>query len=109
MLLYITADSSKCISLNILRSTGRPGVTVAVNTLVCLFILLPFGWLLGLFLHFGLYGLWGSMSIAWLAATIVYLNIVWKTNWKDTLIKNIQAGRKIDRNELNLNFVDTKL
>ena len=31
MFLYLTVDSAKCITLNVLRSTGRPLITVAGN------------------------------------------------------------------------------
>ena len=37
MLLYTTVDSTKCITLNILRSTGRPGITVLGNIVTCIF------------------------------------------------------------------------
>jgi len=82
MLLYITVDSTKCITLNILRSTGRPGVTVLGNVVACLFVMLPGGYLLALRWSFGLVGLWFAMSLAWLVATVAYLYIVVATDWQ---------------------------
>jgi Na+-driven multidrug efflux pump len=82
MLLYITLDSTKCITLNILRSTGRPSITVAGNIIVCLVVLLPGGYYLGLQLQYGLMGLWTAMSAAWLVATVGYLWVIYQTDWK---------------------------
>jgi len=73
MMLYITVDSTKCITLNILRSTGRPGVTVIGNVAACLFFMLPLGYFLALQKGYGLVGLWFAMSVAWLIATIGYI------------------------------------
>lgn len=93
MFLYITVDSTKCITLNILRSIGRPGVTVIGNIISCIFVMLPLGYLLTLKLNLGLTGLWLAMSIAWLVATLVYLYIIVKTDWQQ------QADVARDRNE----------
>ena len=70
MFFYCLTDSTKCIVLNILRCTGRPTVTVIVNMLVCAFILLPVGYTLGIKLQYGLVGLWATMALAWLVATV---------------------------------------
>ena len=93
MLLYVTVDSTKCITLNILRSIGRPGITVIGNIVSCIFIMLPLGYLLSLRLNLGLVGLWLAMSIAWLVATLVYLYIVVCTDWQQ------QADLARERNE----------
>jgi MATE family multidrug resistance protein len=93
MLLYITVDSTKCITLNILRSIGRPGITVVGNVISCVCVMLPLGYILSLRMKLGLVGLWLSMSIAWLLATIVYLYILIKTDWQE------QADHARDRNE----------
>ena len=93
MLLYVTVDSTKCIVLNILRSTGRPGITVRGNIVACVFVMLPLGYVLSLRMQLGLVGLWLAMSIAWLLATFVYLYIVLTTDWQK------QADCAKDRNE----------
>jgi multidrug resistance protein, MATE family len=93
MFLYVTVDSTKCITLNILRSIGRPGVTVIGNIISCIFVMLPLGYLLTLKLNLGLTGLWLAMSIAWLVATLVYLYIIVRTDWQQ------QADIARDRNE----------
>jgi Na+-driven multidrug efflux pump len=83
MFVYIFVDATKCIALNILRSTGRPGITAWGNILACLFIMLPFGWLFGLHYKYNLFGLWGAMSAAWLAATILYMTQIYFTDWHE--------------------------
>lgn len=81
MFVYITVDSMKCISLNILRSTGRPQVTAVGNILCCLCIMLPLGWYLAIDRDFGLWGVWGSMSVGWFVATVVYLAVLYNSDW----------------------------
>jgi len=82
LLLYITVDSTKCITLNILRSTGRPGVTVVGNVVACLCVMLPLGYLLALKWSYGLAGLWFAMSAGWLVATCMYMYIVVTSDWQ---------------------------
>lgn len=64
MFIYLVVDSTKCVTLNILRSTGRPGVTVAGNAFACVVVLLPLGWFLGLHMDYGITGLWAAMRYA---------------------------------------------
>lgn len=95
MFVYITVDSMKCISLNILRSTGRPQVTAFGNILCCLCIMLPLGVYLSMDLDYGLWGVWGSMSVGWFAATVVYLTVLYFTDW------NAQADLAAKRNAVD--------
>ncbi len=83
MLLYCIVDASKCITLNVLRSTGRPQITVIFNFVSCIVVLLPLGWYLAIYLDFKLYGLWGSMSAAWGLCTLFYLYFILNTKWED--------------------------
>ena len=83
MLLYCVVDASKCITLNVLRSTGRPQITVLFNFVSCVVVLLPLGWFLAIYLDFKLYGLWGSMSAAWGICTFIYLYFIVNTKWED--------------------------
>lgn len=83
MFVYTVVDSSKCIALNVLRSTGRPTITVIVNTFVCVVVMLPVGYYWGVSCGFGLIGLWAGMSVAWLCATIIFCVIVIRTDWGD--------------------------
>jgi hypothetical protein len=92
MLLYCTVDSTKCITLNILRSTGRPGITVIGNVFACLAVMLPLGYYLGIERGFGLFGLWGAMSFAWFLATVAYFYVVVSTDWQ------VQADDALQRN-----------
>jgi Na+-driven multidrug efflux pump len=82
MLLYTTVDSTKCITLNVLRSTGRPGITVVGNVVACLCVMLPLGYYLVVQRAYGVRGLWFAMSMAWLIATIYYLFVVVTTDWQ---------------------------
>jgi Na+-driven multidrug efflux pump len=93
MLLYITVDSTKCITLNILRSTGRPGITVVGNVFACLAVMLPLGYYLGIKLGLGLVGLWGAMSIAWLLATFVYFYVVVTTGWQEQCCEAMERNK----------------
>eukprot|EP01035_Chromulina_nebulosa_P023397 gene23397-30322_t len=95
MFLYLVVDSSKCITLNVLRSTGRPFITVLGNIVACIFVMLPLGWLLAVRYGLGLVGLWTAMSIAWLLATVIYLAVILFSDWQ----KQADAARK--RNDLD--------
>jgi hypothetical protein len=92
LLLYITVDSTKCITLNILRSTGRPGITAKLNIVACVFVMLPLGYLLALKLDYGLIGIWLALSAGWIFATSVYLYVIVHTDWQ------AQADCARDRN-----------
>ena len=50
---YLVVDSTKCITINILRSTGRPKITVWGNTVSCLAIMLPLGRILSVKMQYG--------------------------------------------------------
>jgi len=86
MTLYVATDATKCITLNVLRSSGMPSVTFFVNVGVCLCILLPLGYYLSITRGYGLWGLWLSMSLAWAVATIIFGVVLYRTNWKDLLV-----------------------
>ena len=83
MFVYIIVDSTKCITLNVLRSIGLPTVTVVVNSVSCLVVMLPFGVLFGIKLGYGLIGLWGAMSAAWLVATLIFGTVIARTDWEE--------------------------
>lgn len=53
MFFYLVVDSTKCVTLNILRSTGRPQITVYGNLVSCLAIMLPLGWFLSMDMSYG--------------------------------------------------------
>ena len=81
MAVYVIVDSMKCITCNVLRSTGRPQITTLFNLIVCLFIMIPLGYVLGLVYYFELYGLWGAMCVGWMTAAVIYLYILMQTDW----------------------------
>lgn len=92
MFLYTIVDATKCISLNILRSTGRPGVTAVGNIVSCVFVMLPLGYLFSIVKQYDLYGIWGAMSLGWAIATVLYLACIFTTNWEE------QSGLASERN-----------
>ena len=101
MFLYVFVDSTKCITLNILRSTGRPTITVMGNTLVCTFILLPIGYYLAIIQKYGLTGLWLAMSAAWAVATVVYFYFVYHSDWEKLRLPDIVKKTASNNSENN--------
>ena len=93
MFLYLVVDSTKCVTLNILRSTGRPSITVWGNSISCLLIMLPLGWQLAITYDFGIVGIWFAMSVAWLIMTIVYLWIIICTDWRTQMLTLSSSSR----------------
>lgn len=83
MFVYITVDSMKCSALNILRSTGRPQITMVGNIFCCAGIMLPLGWYWAITMQYGLFGVWGAMSVGWFSATLLYLTILYRTDWDE--------------------------
>jgi hypothetical protein len=92
LFLYMFVDSVKCVTCNVLRSTGRPTVTTSGNLFCCLFVLIPTGWYLALRRGWGLIGLWGGMSIGWGVAALIYSVVLYQTDWKQ------QAAEAYERN-----------
>ena len=83
MFVYVTIDSMKCVSLNVLRSTGRPQVTMVGNILCCVCVMLPLGWYWAITLRGGLTGVWGAMTVGWACATLLYLTVLFFTDWEE--------------------------
>ncbi len=83
MFVYVTVDSMKCVSLNVLRSTGRPQVTMIGNILCCVCVMLPLGWYWAITLRGGLIGVWGAMTVGWACATLLYLTVLFLTDWEE--------------------------
>jgi MATE family multidrug resistance protein len=84
---YVVVDSTKCITLVALRSTGRPGITVLGNGIACLFVMLPVGYYWAITCGYSLNGLWMGMSVAWLVATVIYVGIIFYTDWEEEVKK----------------------
>lgn len=74
MFLYVVVDSTKCVTLNILRSTGRPQITVWGNLVACLAIMLPLGWVLAVKMS---YGKSLTRFTAGVISTVIFHWIVW--------------------------------
>ena len=64
------------------------------NIICCVCIMLPLGYLLGIRQGLGLWGIWGSMSVAWGVSAVLYLTILYNTDWDDQVmeaVKRLQA------------------
>ena len=81
--LYLFADYIKCVPVTMLRSTGRPQVTVIGNAIACFALMLPIGWLVTVHLRYGLYGEWLTMGLSWLVVALFFTGILLATNWED--------------------------
>lgn len=103
MALYVIVDSSKCITLNCLRSVGRPFVTVLGNVTACVLIMLPLGYHLTVTRQGGIAALWFSMSMAWLCATVIYASVLITTDWdveaKAAVSRTTNSSRRIETME----------
>jgi len=84
MTIYCIVDASKCVTLNVLRSTGQARITLMGNVLCCIVILLPLGsYLKGPPANLGLVGIWLAMCAAWGTATVIYFVKVLMTDWEN--------------------------
>ena len=81
--LYLVGDNMMCVTVTMLRSTGRPQVTVIGNAIACFALMLPIGWLVTVHLRYGLYGEWLTMGLSWLGSAFVYAGVLLATNWED--------------------------
>jgi multidrug resistance protein, MATE family len=93
LFLYMFVDSVKCVTCNVLRSTGRPAITTSGNLFCCLFVLIPLGWYLALERGWGLVGLWGGMSAGWGVGAVIYGIVLYRTDWER------QAQDAFERNQ----------
>lgn len=84
--IYLFVDCPKCITLNVLRSIGRPAVTVFGNIFVMGCIIFPCSYYFGIVLNYGINGIWGSMATAWASAAIVYFIVLYRTDWNSLLL-----------------------
>lgn len=122
--LYGILDSTKTILVAVLRSIGRPGLTVISNTVSCLCICYPLAIQL-MFINqqsYGIVGWWLSLTVAWLINTIIYTTFLYRLDWiKETkyiLMQHIHNKKAtmihIDNSSLssvsnNTNFNKNKL
>jgi len=96
MALYIFVDATKCITVNCLRSIGRPKLTVIGNSIACIGVLLPVGYYCSVVRGGGIVALWASMSVAWMVATAMYCYILCTTDW------GVEAAAAADRNKRSM-------
>jgi hypothetical protein len=91
--IYLVVDSIKCVTCNVLRSTGRPAVTTTGNLICCVFVLIPLGWYLAVSRGLGLVGLWSGMSMGWGVGALIYGVVLYRTDWER------QAQEAFERNQ----------
>ena len=97
MLVYISADSIKCVSSTIVRSIGKPYITIYGNAFSCLFIMIPLAFHLGIVQGMELWGIWGAMSVAWCFAAGLYLVVIYRIDW------DAQAVEAVNRTTHEMN------
>lgn len=97
MLVYISADSIKCVSSTIVRSIGKPYITIYGNAFSCLFIMIPLAFHLGIVQGMELWGIWGAMSVAWCFAAGLYLVVIYRIDW------DAQAVEAVNRTTFEMN------
>lgn len=98
LFIYMLVDSIKCVTCNVLRSTGRPAITTYGNLFCCLFILIPVGWYLALQKGWGLIGLWGGMSIGWGLAALLYSVVLYQTDWNQQALEAYERNQESSKN-----------
>jgi len=81
MSFYLFVDSTKCITTTLLRSTGRPNITVYGNMFACFVLMLPGGYALAIYFRLGVQGMWLAMALAWLLVTVAYMTVLIRTDW----------------------------
>ena len=98
LLLYLPMESAKTMTAAMLRNTGRPGVTVIGNALVCLGVMLPVGYWVAVKLKYGLVGLWFTMAVSWFMVASVYFWILFTTDWQSqadlAYARNVHAAEE---------------
>ena len=78
---YCIGDCLKCVTTILLRSTGRPAVTVIGNGVTCLLLMLPLGYALTIVWKQGLRGEWLAMGMSWVLVGCAYAGILARTDW----------------------------
>ena len=64
-----------------LRATGDAKFTMRISIISLFLFRVFFSWLLGVYLNFGIYGIWCSMYIDWIFRSIFYLTRVFSKKW----------------------------
>eukprot|EP00607_Mallomonas_marina_P008797 CAMPEP_0182418716 /NCGR_PEP_ID=MMETSP1167-20130531/3085_1 /TAXON_ID=2988 /ORGANISM="Mallomonas Sp, Strain CCMP3275" /LENGTH=522 /DNA_ID=CAMNT_0024593049 /DNA_START=341 /DNA_END=1909 /DNA_ORIENTATION=+ len=114
-MLYIIADDTKCGSLNLLRSTGNPAVTVWGNAIICYAFMVPLAYLLAFPAKMGIEGPWLAMTISWMIMIVLYSYVLWKTDWQQqadnaqklakgnrvTITPNVSYSSSFDESEVS--------
>eukprot|EP01113_Clastostelium_recurvatum_P035522 TRINITY_DN4965_c0_g1_i5.p1 TRINITY_DN4965_c0_g1~~TRINITY_DN4965_c0_g1_i5.p1 ORF type:complete len:609 (+),score=100.02 TRINITY_DN4965_c0_g1_i5:80-1906(+) len=110
MWIYGIVDSLKCVGMAVLRGAGRPTLTVYGNVISCIVIGYSLAYVFVFHLHWGLHGLWLSMTCAWLVAMSIYGTVIARTDWNKEVqnaternIKGMQSMKQGYVNAAHLN------
>lgn len=64
-----------------LRATGDAKFTMNVSVISLFVVRVFLSWLLGVYLNFGIYGIWASMYIDWIVRTAFYFTRIFSKKW----------------------------
>jgi Na+-driven multidrug efflux pump len=74
---YTVFDGAKAIGMALLRSTGRPKITVAGVAIAQFAVAFP----LVLLLRSKLVGIWWGMTSAWACCSLLFFSIIFLSDW----------------------------
>jgi MATE family multidrug resistance protein len=81
MWMFHVGDCLKTIGISIARSCGKFILTIIVNAICCIVIGYTTSYLLGIYFHYGIHGVWFGMACAWISCAFVYLIIILRIDW----------------------------
>lgn len=98
---YEIVDCLKCGGVSLLRGTGRPGPTMWGNalSLVVGFLMALF---LGLYLGYGMPGIWWGLTISWGVASFLYILLLYRTDWDQEVINTAQELQRTHHRVLDV-------
>ena len=105
LFIYLIIDSMKCVTCNVIRSTGRPVLTTYGNIVCCVFIIIPLGYYTSITLQYDLIGIWLSMSVGWFVATVIYSYILYSTNWDEQAHEAYNRNKESSSREINIEVI----
>ncbi len=77
---YGLVDHVKCVGMSLLRSTGRPRITVVAVLVSQTFVGYPLAWFGKDWL--GVNGIWAGLTVAWFATATVFAVVLVRTDWQ---------------------------
>jgi Na+-driven multidrug efflux pump len=84
-----TTEGIQSILGKVIVGMGKQDKIAKVGIIVYYLVVLPGAYLLAVKLHWGLFGIWGSISLGMVIISIWYTVIILKTNWEDLIEETI--------------------